>query len=505
MTAVPSARVLNVDDDEANRYAKARILKVAGYEVIDADCGIEALRLLREHRPALVLLDVRLPDIDGRELCRRIKADPETAETMVLQTSALHVDLHDRVASLDAGADGYLVEPMEPEELVATVHALLRMHRAEAERSEALQALRDADRRKDEFLAMLAHELRNPMAPIRNAVEILKSGDAGIRERARLMVGRQIEHLARLVDDLLEVSRITQGKVALQKAVVSVETLVQGAIEVVRPMAEARGQRIVATLPAAPLWIEGDPVRLTQVLGNLLNNALKFSESGGEVSLAVASTAEGIELRVGDRGSGIPAAVLPHVFDLFTQAESSLDRSRGGLGIGLALVKNLVEMHGGTVAATSAGEGRGSLFIVRLPASCLREAPAPGPSAAPSESGPRRILVVEDNLDAAETMMMLLEADGHHVSVVHDGAVALERARELRPDTILLDIGLPGINGFVLAALLRQQPETRSARLIAVSGYGQAKDRERSAAAGFDLHLVKPVDPARLRQALATT
>ena len=494
--------ILNVDDTDASRYAKTRILRASGFQVIEAASGGDALAQVAERKPALVLLDVKLPDMSGRDVCSRLKADQSTSQVLVLQTSASHVDLGSRVASLDAGADGYLVEPIEPEELVAIVRSLLRLRQAEDERQAALEALRQADRRKDEFLAMLAHELRNPLAPVLAAVEILKSDDPAIRERARTMVGRQVRHLARLVDDLLEVSRITQSKVVLKPAIVPVREIVDAAVETVRPMVEA-GRVVLEVDPVAPdLHIEADPVRLTQVVGNLLNNAIKFSAPGNRVRLAARAARDAIEIVVADEGAGIAADVLPHVFDLFTQGERSLERTQGGLGIGLSLVKGLVEMHGGTVVAQSDGPGRGSRFVVRLPATLRRDAPQPAAPRSPAGDRPQRILLVEDNPDAAEAMKMLLAADGHDVTVVNDGAVAMDAARTLRPETILLDIGLPGMNGYDLAAQLRKLPETRTARLIAVSGYGQQRDLERSSAAGFDLHLVKPVDPSRLRAAL---
>jgi signal transduction histidine kinase len=500
MTPAAGALVLNVDDDEPSRYAKSRMLRAAGFEVIEAATGSGALEMVRERMPALVLLDVKLPDIGGREVCARLKADPATAQILVLQTSASHIDVHHRVASLDAGADGYLVEPMEPEELVAIVRALMRLRQAESERQAALEALREADRRKDEFLAMLAHELRNPLAPIRNAVEILKSPDPAMRERARLVVGRQAEHLARLVDDLLEVSRITQRKVTLQPDVVALASVVEAAAETVRPLVESRRLKLELKPVTPDLYLEVDAVRLAQVIGNLLHNAAKFSGEEGRIELQSGVSGDSIAIRVADSGAGIAPDVLPHVFDLFTQGERSLERSQGGLGIGLSLVKGLVEMHGGTVSAESRGIGKGSAFTVRLPLSLRRAAPMDARAAEAVATGRHRVLVVEDNVDAAEAMLMLLTQEGHDVTVIHDGAEAVECARNLRPDTVLLDIGLPGINGYDLAARLREMPETRDARLIAVSGYGQKKDLDRSAQAGFDLHLVKPVDPAQLRR-----
>jgi signal transduction histidine kinase len=499
----PQVLILNVDDSEANRYVKTRILVKAGFEVIEASTGAAAMALIQSRAPDLVLLDVKLPDMNGRDICAHIKREPATSRMMVLQTSASHVEPRHRVASLDAGADGYLVEPMEPEELVANVRALLRMRQAENERQAALEALQEADRRKDEFLAMLAHELRNPLAPIRNAVEILRSGDDALRERARKLIGRQVEHLARLVDDLLDVSRITQRKVALQRSVVALGSVIDSAVEVARPFIASQSQELRVSVPPEPVWIQADAVRLSQVVGNLLHNAAKFTPRGGHIALDAAVDDEAIEISVTDDGMGIPRETLPHVFDLFTQGEASLERSQGGLGIGLSLVKGLVEMHGGTVRAHSEGASRGSRFTVRLPRAELAAQP-PSQVAAPQafDDAPRRILVVEDNADAAEAMMLLLRQMGHEVTVVNDGAEAVGVAKALCPDIILLDIGLPGMDGYELAGRLRSMPETRRARMIAVSGYGQVKDRARSSAAGFDRHMVKPVDPRQLSDAI---
>jgi signal transduction histidine kinase len=496
--------LLNVDDDDAARYVKSRILKLAGFEVLEAASGAAAMRLIHERPPDLVLLDVKLPDVNGRDLAAQIKSEPSTSQIVVLQTSASHIDMRHRVMSLDAGADGYLIAPMEPEELVANVRALLRMRRAEHERQKALDALREADRRKDEFLAMLAHELRNPLAPIRNAVEILRiSPDRSVRERARELIGRQVQHMSRLVDDLLEVSRITQRKVVLQRSVVKLATILETAMEVVRPTLEALDHTLVLSAPEEDVWLDVDAVRLSQVVGNLLHNAAKFTQRGGRISLEAALAGDRLEIRVADNGMGIAPEVLPAVFDLFSQGDRSLERSQGGLGIGLSLVKGLVEMHGGAVSAQSEGAGKGSLFTIRLPlAKLLARAPAQSVPVRSAASAPRRILVVEDNLDSAEAMLLLLRGVGHEVTVVSDGREAVEVARRMQPEVILLDIGLPGMDGYQLARLLRGMPETRAARLIAVSGYGQQKDRKRSQEAGFDVHLVKPVDPSKLTEAI---
>ncbi|HET9580058.1 MAG TPA: response regulator [Usitatibacter sp.] len=500
-----SARlIVNVDDDDAARYVKSRILKHAGFDVLEAATGAAALEHVRERGPGLVLLDVKLPDLNGREVCAMIKQDPSLAGVVVLLTSASHIELRHRVAALEAGADGYLVEPMEPEELVANVRALLRMRQAERERQAALEALREADRRKDQFLAMLAHELRNPLAPIRNAVEILRrSEDRDTLVRARELIGRQAEHLARLVDDLLEVSRITQGKLVLQRGHVSLQSLVESAVEVARPLIDKNAQRLELSLPKDDLWLHVDPVRMSQVIGNVLHNASKFTPGGGRITVGAQLEASGLQISVTDEGMGIAADMLGSVFELFSQGDRSLDRAQGGLGIGLSLVRGLVEMHGGTVVAQSEGPGRGSRFVITLPREVVSAAPPePARAAARDRGRPRRVLVVEDNPDAAEAMRMLLVQLGHQVASASSGHEALEVARDFRPEVVLLDIGLPGLDGYEVARMLRSLDETRHARVIAVTGYGQPADRQRSSAAGFDRHLVKPVDPAKLAEAI---
>ncbi|MEP7069129.1 MAG: ATP-binding protein [Usitatibacter sp.] len=355
---------------------------------------------------------------------------------------------------------------------------------------------------------MLAHELRNPLAPIRNAVEILRlSPDRPVRERARELIGRQVMHLARLVDDLLDVSRITQQKIVLQRGVVNLATVLDSAVELAAPLIAERGQDFRMTRPESDIWISADGVRLAQVVGNLLHNAAKFTPRSGVVRLDVARADGTLRIVVADNGEGIAADFLPAVFDLFSQGDHTLERAGGGLGIGLSLVKGLVELHGGRVSAQSGGAGEGSRFIIEIPLAGLEvAAPAPPATAAAAPcaaSSKRRVLVVEDNPDAAEAMSILLRHLGHEVAMVNDGREALAAARAFRPDVILLDIGLPGIDGYELAGRFRELPETRAAKVIAVTGYGQEADRARTRASGFDLHLVKPVDPEKLLLVLA--
>src|SRR5215813_4062622 len=367
------------------------------------------------------------------------------------------------------------------------------------ERKRAQDALRDADRRKDEFLAMLAHELRNPLAPIRNAITLLEQlcpRDEALK-RATAIIHRQSEHLTRLVDDLLDVSRITQGKIKLQKERIDLITIIERAVEVSRPMMDQRKQQLMVSLPDETVMLEGDLTRLSQVVSNLLDNASKYSENGGQIWLGAKLNSTEMVLRIRDTGIGIPPDFLPHVFELFTQSDHSLDRSHGGLGIGLTLVRALVQMHGGTVEALSDGLGHGSEFVVRLPVLTAIAQPA---QAGPEHHGvayrtaSQRILIVDDNVDAAESMALLLQLNGHEVMIAQDGLSAQVLSSTFRPKVILLDIGLPGLDGYSVAQRLRKQPETRDVMLIAVTGYGQPEDRDRSKAAGFDYHLVKPVD-----------
>src|SRR5262245_22724419 len=367
------------------------------------------------------------------------------------------------------------------------------------ERKRAQDALRDADRRKDAFLAMLAHELRNPLAPIRNAIALLdrmSSPDQALK-RATAVIQRQSELLTRLVDDLLDVARITQGKIKLQKERIDLITIIGSAVEVSRPMMDQRKQQLTVSLPDETVMFEGDLTRLSQVVSNLLNNASKYSETGGQIWLSAKLNSTEMVLRIRDTGIGIPPDFLPHVFELFTQSDRSLDRSHGGLGIGLTLVRALVQMHGGTVEAHSDGLGQGSEFVVRLPVLTPTPQPAQAGVAHRGVAGrasSQRILIVDDNVDAAESMALLLQLNGHEVMFAQDGLAALALSSTFHPKVILLDIGLPGLDGYSVAQKLRKQPETRDVMLIALTGYGQPEDRERSKAAGFDYHLVKPVD-----------
>jgi two-component system CheB/CheR fusion protein len=364
-------------------------------------------------------------------------------------------------------------------------------------RKEAEQALMDADRRKDEFLATLAHELRNPLAPISNAVQLLRH-PGGRRKADRLVdiVDRQVHQIVRLVDDLLEVSRITRGKIDLNKARVRLADVVRDAVETSRPLIEQGRHQLDVRLPEEPVVLEADAVRLTQVLANLLNNAAKYTDPGGRITLAVRRDAHGVSIAVRDSGVGIEPEQLPHVFDLFVQGHRTTGRCAGGLGIGLTMVRKLVEMHGGSVTAYSAGAGLGSEFIVRLPLpENAHDEPVPAHELAPTGMlDGQRILVVDDNRDAADSLSMLLELEGALVQVVYDGRSAVAAARTTPPAAVLLDLGMPGMDGYEVARQLRSDEKLRGLRIVALTGWGQEADRERTRAAGFDHHMTKPVD-----------
>jgi PAS domain S-box-containing protein len=374
------------------------------------------------------------------------------------------------------------------------------------------QKLVESDRCKDEFLAMLAHELRNPLAPIQSAVELLNrygAGQPSLTEPASI-VARQVRHMTRLLDDLLDVSRVTHNKIQLRHTWVSISALVDRAVESCSSLAASRDHDLSVSLPAEPITVRGDADRLEQVLVNLLNNACKYTEPGGHIRLTVEGREQDVMIRVSDNGVGIPPDMLPTIFDLFAQSDRSLAHSAGGLGLGLALARRLVEMHGGRIEARSEGSGCGSDFVVYLPAQRGKQAPREWDSSAqpaahqpPTVDDTQRLLLVDDNADALLMLASLLELEGYEVHTASDGRGALDAAERLQPDVVLLDIGLPDINGYEVARLLRAQPALRDILLVAVTGYGQAADRRRSAAAGFDHHLVKPINFNELSPLLA--
>ncbi|KAF1036501.1 MAG: Sensor histidine kinase TmoS [Herbaspirillum frisingense] len=493
--------ILNVDDTDAARYARTRILTKAGLRVVEAASGTEALALARELRPDLILLDVKLPDIHGMEVCARLKADPATSFILVLQTSASYIGVADKIRALEGGADNYLFEPIEPAELVANVQALLRLAKVENE-------MREMDRRKDEFLAILAHELRNPLVPIRNAVGILNTRAPHAPEwelRARATISHHLDHMVRLVDDLLDVSRLSHNKLALQSRRTAVQDILERALEATRDLMQRKHQQLATEMADPALAVTGDEVRLAQVLINLLHNAAKFTPEGGHIRLSAAAAGGRVVITVSDDGIGISQGRLEEIFGMFAQA-NGLGRDRqDGLGIGLSLAKNLIELHGGTLTADSAGLGQGSSFRVELP-----QAPPDAEAtavAAPAQAvtgntvpGPRRILVVDDNVDIADTMKELMELLGHQVEVAYSGGGGMRRALQSRPDAIMLDIGLKDMTGHDLVRMLRADEATRGIYLLACSGFSSDEDKRQAFDAGVDDYLVKPVDLDTLAQ-----
>ncbi len=396
--------------------------------------------------------------------------------------------------------------PVSTASMVSAVLAALRARRRQYDirdqlvaQLEAEQALRDADRRKDEFLATLAHELRNPLAPVRTGLQALARlppGEDDQANRVRQMMERQLRLLVKLIDDLLDVSRISTGKVRLERERVDMRGIIEAALESSGPALEASSLDLRVELPGAPVWVLGDPPRLSQVVSNLLTNAAKYTPAGGSIRVILGAEGSDAVVRVSDNGAGIPGEMLERVFDLFAQVDSTLDRAQGGLGIGLSLVRKMMILHGGSVTAESPGLGRGSTFTVRLPA--IEAEPAQS-AAVVAEDGARamrrlRMLVVDDNRDAADTLVMLLEASGHEMRTAYNGDAALRVAGQFRPDVVLCDIGLPRVDGYTVASRLRADPQFVSTVLVAISGWGTDEVRRRARNAGFDFHLVKPVD-----------
>jgi PAS domain S-box-containing protein len=398
----------------------------------------------------------------------------------------------------------FVVTDLGPRRLIQDlVETRKRLSESEAEYRRLYDELRDEERRKDEFLAVLAHELRNPLAPLRNALHLLCSEpDRQQAEQARAIMERQLDSIVRLVDDLLDVSRLVSEKVELRKESIELAAVFARAVDVVRGQVETDGLELIVALPEAPIRFEGDEVRLAQSIGNILSNAVKYTDRGGRIFLSGERDQDRIVIRVRDTGIGIPPDVLPRVFDLFVQADRSLTRSQGGLGIGLTLVKRLVEMHGGRVQAASDGLGRGCEFTVTLPLESPSEKGAPEDRrATPGSTATRRVLVVEDDPDSAQSLAMLLQIWGHSVEIASDGHKALDAARMFEPEIVLLDIGIPGLDGYEVAERLRAE-HGATLKVVALTGYGREDDRKRSREAGFDRHLTKPLEPPRLREML---
>ena len=497
------ARIIVADDNADMREYLARLLG-RHWQVDVVEDGVQALALVRRSVPDLVLTDVMMPNLDGFGLIRAMRADPRTALVPVVMLSA-RVGEGPRVAGLAAGADDYLVKPFSAKELMArvSIHLEFGRLRRTAEQlllreREARRAAEAGSRAKDEFLAMLGHELRNPLAPIVTALQLLRLRGNDPAAREHTIIEQQVQHLTTLVDDLLDVSRITQGKIELNRTRVELSSVVARAVELVSPLLEQRRHTLVIDVPERGVPVFVDVTRFAQVISNLLGNAAKYTEVGGEVVISAAVVAGDVTLSVSDNGIGIDQDALPHVFDIFMQERQASDRAEGGLGLGLAIVRSLVQLHGATVEATSIGRGGGSSVTIHLPAVVSVDEGANGQVSSPTvrlESRvARRVLVVDDNVDGAELLARVMEELGYEARVAHDGPAALALSESFRPQIALLDIGLPVMDGYELARQLRQRVGDAPLRLIAVTGYGQKSDVDRALAAGFDSHLTKPVN-----------
>jgi signal transduction histidine kinase len=517
--------ILLVDDQPQRLLSYEAILRGLGQNLVSARSGTEALELLMKGDFAVILLDVSMPGMDGFETAAMIHNHPRYERTPIIFVTGVHVSELDRLKGYKLGAVDYVSIPIVADILRSKVHVLVELHSQrrqlqelnvslaaanehlertnttlQAEKTRELEvlnhALQEANRHKDEFLAILAHELRNPLAPIRNAIDIMKRlpmQDASL-VWSRDVIGRQAAHLTRLVDDLLDISRITHGTIKLNRDVITVKTIVDRALEAVQPAMQERRHELQVHLAEPGIIVNGDLIRLVQVLGNLLVNAAKYTPPEGRIGLDVRRNGSVVEFRVSDSGIGISADSLPRLFNLFSRVSQPAGHAESGLGIGLALVRRLVELHDGKVSVRSDGENRGSEFLVTLPVLDVQEPAADEPTRADgSAARRRRILVVDDNLDALNSIALLLEMAGHEVFEASGGVEGLELAGEKQPDTAILDIGMPVMNGFELARRIRAEAWGKPMHLIALSGWGQQEDKRRAREAGFDHHLVKPV------------
>ena len=546
LESTEGVNILIVDDEPKNLTVLETVLDDPTYRLIRASSPEEALLALVANDFALLVLDVQMPGMTGFELASMIKQRKRTALVPIIFLTAYYNEDQDVLEGYGSGAVDYLHKPVNAAVLRSKVAVFAELHRRDralaaanrkltaeiaersraqmslselndtlesrvAERTQALHAsealLRDADRRKDEFLATLAHELRNPLAPMRTAIKVLQLKGLATPElqRAAALIDRQVRAMSRLIDDLMDVSRISRGKFELQTERLELAAVLNAAIESSRPLIDEFSHDLQLRLPRQPVWIDADALRLTQAFMNLLNNATKYTDRGGRLAVDVTVGDGEVVISVSDNGIGIPADKIDRVFEMFSQIDTALARSRGGLGIGLSLTRRLVEMHGGHVVGRSDGPGRGSRFEVTLP---LAKAPVVSPATAmvdaavePSSAAaaaPRArlsVLIADDNRDAAEALGWLLKDMGYRVSLVHDGLAAVQAAAELHPDVVVLDIGMPGLDGYETCRRIRALPGGEAMGLLAVTGWGQPEDRRKAQEAGFDQHLVKPVDP----------
>jgi signal transduction histidine kinase len=502
---------LLVDDLEGNLLSLEGLLRREGLVLLKASTGTEALELLLKYEVALAILDVQMPGMDGFELAEFMRGSERTRRVPIIFLTAGSADRQRRFRGYEAGAVDFLHKPIEPDILRSKAQVFLELdlqRRQLARQRDELKSYADvleqADKTKDEFLAVLAHELRNPLTPIRYGVDMMRMApDEPVPREMHAMMDRQLTHLVRLIDDLLDVSRISRGKIELRRKPVTLQAALQAAVEASRPLIESRRHELVLNIPDAPLWLNADVTRISQVISNLLNNAAKYTPEGGHIDLSVAEIDGGVAVSVSDNGLGISQDMLPRIFDLFTQVEKRGERSQGGLGIGLALARQLVDLHGGAIEASSPGAGHGSVFTVRLPLENEgTEAAVETPWVTP-ERTPLKVLVVDDNVSSAQTTGQILGMVGHEVTLAHDGPAALAIARRIAPDVIMLDIGMPGMSGYEVCRELRADPQFEKTMLIAQTGWGQESDRQRTKDAGFTHHLTKPVNFKELSELLA--
>ena len=511
------ANILIVDDLPEKLLVFETILAGLGENLVMVRSGSDALAEVLKRDFAVILLDVNMPDIDGLETAEYIRKYKRSAHTPIIFITA-YADEMQTAKGYQLGAVDYILSPIQPDILRSKVRVFVELYKLQRqarimaeermalERAEnARRAAEDANRLKDEFIAMLSHELRNPLAPIRTAVDVIRrlaAPDPKIGV-ATDMIERQVGHLVRLVDDLLDMARLSRGRITLRKEHLELEKVIAHGLEPVRSLIETRRQTLNVKLPAAPVWISGDFVRLGQVVTNLVNNASKYTPQGGHIEVEATAERGQAVIAVRDTGVGIEPQLLPRVFELFVQGQRSIDRSEGGMGIGLALARQLVDLHQGAIEAHSEGSGKGAVFTVSLPciSSVARSGMTPGIAGTVSTAA-RRILVVDDNADAAQSIALLLQLSGHDARVVTESVKVIAACAEFDPQVIILDIGLPTIDGYQLARELRRRPGGADVALVALTGYGQQHDRERAREAGFDHYFVKPVDPERLQAAI---
>jgi signal transduction histidine kinase len=530
--------ILLVDDQPANLDALEASLATSGCRFVLAKSADDALLALLDQDFAAIVLDVMMPGMSGFDLATMIKRRERTRQVPILFLTARMLDKQDELRGYSVGAVDYLTKPLEPQILRAKIAVFVELYRKrralarmnlelqrqigerqkvseqletaneelETRVTERTGALAEANRRKDAFLAMLAHELRNPLSALRTACEALrlKAPDNADLQTLQGVFQRQVQQLTRLTNDLLDVSRITRDKLALQRRRVAISEVIDTAIETVRPLLARRHQQIESDVPPRALLVDGDPIRLAQILTNLLDNAARYSSEQTKIELTVTVSGPYVLIRVRDEGAGIERELMPRVFELFVQGQKQPLAGEGGLGIGLPLARRLAEMHGGTLTGYSAGAGKGSEFTLQLPILAVSEAEqSEARGNAPAPLARQRVLIVEDNRDTASMMNLMLTEWGQETRIAHDGASALDMANEFRPHVVLLDVGLPKLHGYEVARRLRQQEWARDTYVIAITGWGLEADRH-GEAAGIDQRLLKPVDPEALHGLLAS-